>query len=122
MLEGPTAIIALCAPSINQLIVRTGKHRSLTSLFTSRKKISMSRSESSNEIGRSNGFSQLDNSADGTLSRNTYANSSDQSSIAALAERDRDDDSWAHDLPLGQIAVRHDYSVSSRRQDGPDEV
>lgn len=37
MLEAPFAIVALCGPSINQLVARAVKHRNLTSLFSSRR-------------------------------------------------------------------------------------
>lgn len=111
-LEAPVAIIALCSPSINSLVMRAVKARSLSSLFTSRNisttgassKGSYSERKNNSGISRDDGFSKLQTS---TVK---LRNGKGHSTATAVAEEDEGFDE--RPIPLGSIGVSREVEVA----------
>ncbi|KJZ75224.1 hypothetical protein HIM_05418 [Hirsutella minnesotensis 3608] len=120
MLEAPLAITALCAPSINQLVARAVKYRSLSSLFTTNPHptpVAQSNGSGSNRK-RSRDTADSGSSGRGPHSEK-YSPSgpwplSDASSTTAIADRihlDSDEEQRV-DIPKGAIQISRDIRVA----------
>ena len=107
MLEGPLAILALCGPSINLIVARVIKYKSLNSLFTSRAPLTdnsanYNRSTDYNN-SRSGQAEYFRPSGDGTSSTKAFA-SDDHSDTERYAA--------AH-IPMGKISMKSDLRVET---------
>ncbi|KAI0876614.1 hypothetical protein GGS24DRAFT_498736 [Hypoxylon argillaceum] len=121
LLEAPVAIIALCAPSISQLVARAVEQKALSSLFhsrpqsTSRGSSSMERKVSDNSNG--SGIVPLDSSANRSwISRPKWANASHTTTISATRTLDEDGNQFeSGGVTLGAIHVKDRYDVVHRQ-------
>ncbi|PHH89662.1 hypothetical protein CDD83_5580 [Cordyceps sp. RAO-2017] len=110
MLEAPLAIFALCAPSINQLLARAIKYRSLASLFTtSPHPTPVGHADDARRRGRGGHKSASEKAS----SRKLWP-LSDTSSTTAIADRSQgdSDEEQRIDIPKGVIQVSRDIRVA----------
>ncbi|PQE24165.1 integral membrane protein [Rutstroemia sp. NJR-2017a BVV2] len=122
MLEAPFAIIALCGPSINQLVARVMQYKTLSSLFTTRP-VDSSKGSGSGLSSRkrahtsSSGFSKLDASKEHSHIVTSPVHGS-LSTTAIAGNFDEGVDDWREqDIPMGTINVSHDISVARRKNE-----
>ncbi|TGJ81017.1 hypothetical protein E0Z10_g7735 [Xylaria hypoxylon] len=117
LLEAPVAIIALCAPSISQLVSRAVEHGAFSSLFHSRPQSTsqgssgMERKDSDNSNG--SGLVTLDSSANRSwINRPKWANASHNTTVSTTRTLDEDGNQFeSGDVALGAIHVKDRYDV-----------